>query len=145
MAEPPSAPGLSLVTLGVRDVAVATRFYESLGWRRSSASNASVTFLHGATVLALWGRDDLAQDANMPANAAGFSGIALARNVPARDDVDAFLARAQKAGARIQKPAQDTFWGGRSGYFRDPDGHLWEVAWNPAWPLKADGTVTLPP
>lgn len=138
-------PRLSLVTLGVRDVATATRFYESLGWKRSGASNESVSFLHGPVVLALWGRDELAKDANMPANAAGFAGIALAHNVAERGDVDAFLALAAKSGARVQKPAQDTFWGGRSGYFRDPDGHVWEVAWNPAWPLRADGTVELPP
>ncbi|HEX2021162.1 MAG TPA: VOC family protein [Candidatus Thermoplasmatota archaeon] len=135
-----------LVTLGVRDVAASTAFYERLGWRKSSASNEGISFFQGrGAILAVWGREDLAKDARADAQGHGFRGVALAANVPRREDVDAALAAAEKAGARIAKPAEDAFWGGRSGYFADPDGHLWEVAWNPHFPMATDGSVALPP
>lgn len=138
-------PHVSLVTLGVRDLDAATRFYEALGWRRSGAATEGVAFFHtGGAVVALFPWDDLAKDAAVPSAGEGFRGVALAANVPRREDVDAALAAAEQAGARVTKPAADAEWGGRSGYFRDPEGHLWEVAWNPFFPLEADGRVRLP-
>lgn len=139
-------PRVSLVTLGVRDLAAAVRFYEALGWKRSGASNEVVAFFHtGGAALALFGHESLAADAGLAATgASGFRGVALAANVDAREDVDAALAAAARAGARVVKEAADTTWGGRSGYFEDVDGHLWEVAWNPFFPLDATGSVQLP-
>jgi hypothetical protein len=136
---------LSLVTLGVTDIRRSRAFYEALGWKASSASNEHVTFFHGAgVVLALFGRDALAEDANLPADGTGFRGISLAHNVRTKEEVAALLLEAERAGARIVKPAQDVFWGGHSGYFADPDGHLWEIAWNPIFGLNAQGAVVLP-
>lgn len=139
-------PRLSLVTLGVADLARSRRFYgQGLGWRESSAGNETVAFFQlGGVVLALYGRDALAADAGLEAAGSGFGGIALAQNVRRREDVAAVLDRARAAGAAILKPAQDTFWGGHSGYFADPDGYPWEIAWNPHFPLDADGTVRVP-
>lgn len=144
MAEPGR---ISLVTLGVADVARSAAFYETLGWRRSAASQAEVAFFSGlGSRLALYGRAALASDAGVAdtAPAGGFSGVALAVNLSGRDAVDAFLAAAEAAGARITKPAAEAFWGGYSGYFSDPDGHAWEVAWNPGFPLGDDGLPVLP-
>lgn len=136
---------VSLVTLGVRDVAAATRFYAKLGWENTGASQPSVSFLRGGTViLALWGREELAADAGLDPAPRGFAGVALAANVATREGVDAAMLEAQRAGGRIVKPAVDTFWGGRSGYFEDLDGHLWEVAWNPGFPRAADGRIQVP-
>ncbi len=137
---------LSLVSLGVADVAASTAFYERLGWTASSVSNENITFFQlGGIILGLYGRDALAEDANMePTPAGGFSGVTLAHNARSKDEVDALLAKAEKAGARILKPAGDVFWGGYSGYFADPDGHAWEVAWNPYFPIDDDGAVHLP-
>ncbi|PWC43520.1 VOC family protein [Azospirillum sp. TSO22-1] len=138
-------PRLSLVTLGVADVARSRAFYERLGFVASPASQDSVAFFPaGGVVLALYGRDALAEDAHLPAAGSGFGGITLAHNVRRREDVAAVLAEAEAAGGRILKPAQDVFWGGHSGYFADPDGHPWEVAWNPFFPLAADGRIELP-
>jgi len=141
----PSA--ISLVTLGVRDVRAATAFYVSLGFEPSSASVAGeVSFLRTASaILALWGEDALAADAHQPAGRSpGFRGVALALNVSDRAEVDAALRAAEQAGATIPKPAEATDWGGYSGYFADPDGHLWEVAHNPFWPLDERGLPQLP-
>lgn len=138
---------VSLVTLGVEDLSRATRFYEALGWRRSSASvDGTVAFMRGgAMVLGLFGRTALAEDANVEAApSAGFRSIALAMNLDSEPDVDATLATVAEAGGRITKPAQRAEWGGYSGYFSDPDGHLWEVAYNPGFPLRTDGRVVLP-
>jgi uncharacterized protein len=135
---------LSLVTLGVTDVGRARRFYEDgLGWRRGNDHEEVVFFQLGGMVLALWGREALAQDARLPGAGTRFGGIALAYNTRSREEVDAVLKEAEAAGATIPKPAEDTFWGGYSGYFADPDGHLWEVAWNPGWTLAADGSISL--
>jgi uncharacterized protein len=135
---------LSLVTLGVADLERARRFYENgLGWRRGNDHAEVVFYQLGGMVLALWGRDALAQDAHLPNAGSGFGGIALAYNARTRAEVDAVLAEAEAAGAKILKPAEDAFWGGYSGYFADPDGHLWEVAWNPEWTLADDGSVSL--
>jgi catechol 2,3-dioxygenase-like lactoylglutathione lyase family enzyme len=137
---------LSVVTLGVADLARARAFYEDgLGWRPSSASNDQVVFIQlGGIVLGLYGREALTAEASLTL-ADGFGGMALAYNVRERTEVDAVLATAEAAGARILKPAAETFWGGYSGYFADPDGHPWEVAHNPFWPIADDGSVNLPP
>jgi catechol 2,3-dioxygenase-like lactoylglutathione lyase family enzyme len=136
---------LSLVTLGVADLERARRFYEDgLGWRRGNNHPEVVFFQIGGAVLALWRRDALAQDAGLPDAGSGFGGITLAYNARTREEVDAVLAEAEAAGANILKPAEDAFWGGYSGYFADPDGHVWEVAWNPEWTVAEDGSVRLP-
>lgn len=136
-------PRVSLVTLGVAEVARSRAFYERLGWRASPASNEHVAFFQaGGMVVALWGKDALAQEAHLKPTAPG--AVALAQNQRTKGEVDALLAAAKAAGATILTPAHDTFWGGYSGYFADPDGHPWEVAWNPFWTLAADGTVQLP-
>ena len=134
---------LSLVTLGVADLDRARRFYEALGWRRSNDQAEVVFFQAGGMVLALWSREALAEDAGVPAQGSGFRGIALAYNTRTRDEVDTVLAEAKAAGAEILKPAEDAFWGGYTGYFADPDGHLWEVAWNPDWTITEDGGTRL--
>jgi hypothetical protein len=135
---------LSLVTLGVADLERSRRFYEDgLGWRRGNQHKEVAFYQLGGMVLALWGRDALARDAHLPDAGSGFGGIALAYNARSREEVDAVLAEAAAAGAKILKPAEDAFWGGYSGYFADPDGHAWEVAWNPEWTLAADGSVRL--
>jgi uncharacterized protein len=138
---------ISLITLGVDDLARATAFYTALGWEMSPASVPDVvTFLRGGTVaLALWGRDDLAADAVVAPDPPGRHGnVALAMNLSSEAEVDGALAAAADAGGIVTKPATRTEWGGYSGYFADPDGHLWEVAHNPGFPLDADGRVTLP-
>ncbi|HEX2480016.1 MAG TPA: VOC family protein [Geminicoccaceae bacterium] len=136
---------MSLVTLGVADLARARRFYEEgLGWRRANDHPEVAFYQAGGMVLALWGREALAKDAQVQSAGSGFRASALAYNARARAEVDAVLAEAEAAGARIVKPAQDAFWGGYTGYFEDPDGHLWEVAWNPDWKIAADGSIRLP-
>jgi uncharacterized protein len=142
-----TVPHISMVTLGVADLDRATAFYEAWGWERSSASVPGVvSFLHGSTAaLGLFGRDALAADAGVPSAADGSPpAVALAMNLPDRDAVDLALTSASAAGAVISKEAEATDWGGYSGYVRDLDGHLWEVAHNPYFPLRADGGVTLP-
>jgi catechol 2,3-dioxygenase-like lactoylglutathione lyase family enzyme len=137
---------LSLVTLGVADVARAQRFYEALGWRRGGGvddENDPVTFFQlGGVVLALWGRDKLAEDSTVP-DGGGWGGVTLAHNVRSPEEVDAVLEQAAGAGARIGRPGAATFWGGYSGVFVDPDGHPWEVAHNPHWTVHEDGRTTL--
>lgn len=138
-------PGLSLVTLGVSDMARARRFYEALGYKASSQSQDSVTFFDaGGVVLGLFGRAALAEDANVENSAPGFSGVSLAQNVRSEAEVDRTLSEAVAAGAKLLKAGQKVFWGGYSGYFADPDRHLWEVAYNPFWPLDDNGRVILP-
>lgn len=136
---------LSVVTLGVADVAASRSFYRRLGWTPSAAAGGDdiAFFQLGGVVLALYGRAALAGDAGL-APGQGFGGVTLAYNARSKDQVDATLAAAERAGARILKPAQEVFWGGYSGYFADPDGHPWEVAWNPHFPIRDDGTIALP-
>lgn len=135
---------LSLVTLGVADVARSRWFYEALGWRASPASQEGIAFFQlGGIGLALFGRAALAEDAGLPPGQ-GVGGVALAHNARTRQEVDTILERARAAGAGILRPARDTSWGGYAGYFADPDGHPWEVAWNPHFPLRPDGTLQLP-
>lgn len=140
------SPNITLITLGVADVAKATQFYESLGFVRSkTASEASVSFFRaGGVVLALWSREAQRKDAQAEALWDGNGGIAVAQNVASEAEVDAVMATAAAAGARILKPAAKTFWGGYDGYFADEDGHVWEVAFNPFWPLDEDGRINLP-
>ncbi len=137
---------ISLITLGVADVAKATSFYERLGFVRSKrASQESVSFFQaGPVVLALWGRDAQRDDAQAAELWTGNGGIAVAQNLTSEAEVDAMMARAEAAGARILKPAAKTFWGGYDGYFADLDGHVWEVAFNPFWELDEGGRVRLP-
>ncbi len=136
---------VSLITLGVADLAAARAFYERLGFVASSASQGDIVlFQAGALALALYPRAALADDAHVAVEGAGFRGLTLAHNVREKAEVASVLAEAEAAGGRILKPAQDVFWGGHSGYFADPDGHLWEVAWNPFLPLDQDGALKLP-
>lgn len=136
---------ISIVTLGVADVAASTAFYERLGWKRSSASQEGVTFIQmKGTVLALFGREALAKDAKVADTAPGFSGVTLAHNVSSPTGVDAVMKFAVSCGARLVKAPEKVSWGGYSGYFADPDGHLWEVAHNPFFPLDEQGHVVLP-
>lgn len=126
-------PRLNIVTLGVQDISKAIRFYrDGLGWPLSSVSGGDFAIfkLSTGTALALYPRDLLAIDANVN-DPGGFGGITLAQNVDIPEEVDHVLSQAAKSGATILKPAQKTDWGGYSGYFADPDGHPWEVAWNP--------------
>jgi hypothetical protein len=136
---------VSLITLGVSDLARARRFYEEgLGWRRGNKDDSVAFYEIPGGIFALWSRAALAEDAGVKdAGARDFAGMALAYNTRSRSEVDAVLAEAVRAGARILKPAQDAFWGGYTGYFADPDGHVWEVAWNPHWSVEADGRVRL--
>lgn len=139
------SPRITLVTLGVADVATSTAFYEKLGWRKSSASNEHVAFFNlNGTKLGLYGRRALAADAGVSDTDPGFSGVTLAHNLNSEAEVDAAYAFALSCGARAVKKPQKVFWGGYSGYFADPDGHLWELAFNPLMPLDGEGSMTLP-
>ncbi|MGE0765938.1 MAG: VOC family protein [Hyphomicrobiaceae bacterium] len=133
------------MTLGVRDMARARAFYDGLGFVASPASQEGVTFYEaGGVVLSLFGRHDLAQDAGLADTPTGFAATSLAWNVESESAVDDAMARAVGAGARLVKAAQKAFWGGYLAYFADPDDHLWEVAYNPFFPLDAEGRLLLP-
>jgi hypothetical protein len=135
---------LSLVTLGVSDLGRARRFYEALGWQTGAAPDDDVAFFQaGGTVLALWGRGELAEDSGVE-DGGGWGGVTLAHNVRSPEEVDAVLAEAERAGATITRAAGPAFWGGYTGVFTDPEGHAWEVAHNPHWTFAADGSVVLP-
>ena len=137
---------ISIVTLGVADMAKARAFYERLGWRAAPASSDTVTFFDlGGLALGLYGRAALAEDATVPADGSGFTGVTLAHNVRSPAAVDDTLAAAVAAGGTLIKPGQTVFWGGYSGYFADPDGHLWEIAHNPFFPLDEAGRMSLAP
>lgn len=125
-------PRISMITLGTSDMEKAVRFYEQgLGFPRMESPPEVAFFTLNGTWLALFGREALAEDAMIAAEGSGFSGIALAHNVHSEQEVDQVMAEAIAAGAELAKPARQTFWGGYAGYFRDPDGYLWEVAYNP--------------
>jgi catechol 2,3-dioxygenase-like lactoylglutathione lyase family enzyme len=135
---------VSLVTLGVADLARSRRFYEQLGWRSTSPHDLGVVFFQsGSMVLGLWSRDELAKDSGTH-DAGGWGGVTLAHNVRSPAEVDAVIAEARAAGATIAREGAETFWGGYSGAFIDPDGHPWEVAHNPGWTIGDDGSITLP-
>lgn len=136
---------ISMVALGVAEIERAVKFYQALGWERSAASNETIAFMSGGTVvLGLYGRAALAEDASVDDSPTGFSAITLAVNLPSEAEVDAHFHKALAAGASSRKPPQKVFWGGYSGYFADPDGHLWEVAHNPFFPLDEAGAIRLP-
>ena len=134
---------LSLVTLGVRDLDRARRFYEALGWRTGAAPADDVVFFQaGGMIVGLWSREALAEDSGVE-DSGGWGGITLAHNVRSPAEVDAVIAEAERAGARIARPGAPTFWGGYSGAFVDPDGHPWEIAHNPGWTIEPDGSTRL--
>ena len=134
---------LSLVTLGVADLERSRAFYEGLGWRTNAEPGSDVVFFQaGCMILALWGRDELAEDSGVE-DRGGWGGVTLAHNVRSPAEVDAVLAEAAESGGTIVRPGGETFWGGYSGVFLDPDGHPWEVAHNPRWTLRDDGAVAL--
>jgi uncharacterized protein len=136
---------LSMITLGVEELERSKNFYERLGWRRCMTKAEGIVFFRtGGIVLALFPRHELAKDANITTDGHGFSGISLAYNTRTREEVDLVLAEAEAAGAKLLKGAQDAFWGGYSGYFADPDGFVWEVAWNPFFEIAEDGRVQVP-
>ena len=134
---------LSLVTLGVRDLARARRFYEAMGWRTGAAPDDDVVFFQaGGMIVALWDRAELARDSAVE-DGDGWGGVTLAYNVSSPEEVDAVIDEAQAAGARIGRQPGQTFWGGYSGVFVDPEGHPWEIAHNPHWTVGPDGSTTL--
>ena len=130
---------LSLITLGARDMNALAAFYEAMGWRRTESPDGVIAFDMIGQTLGLYPHEKLAEDIGLEPEALGHGAITLAYNVRNKDEVAALLDRAEKAGARILKPAQDVFWGGHHGYFADPEGHIWEIAWNPFSPLRNDG------
>lgn len=137
-------PRVSLITLGVHDLARARAFYEALGWRSTSKPEEDVVFFQsGGMVLALWSREELAADSGVTDNG-GWGGVTPAWNVGSPATVDAIIDAARAAGATIARAGAATFWGGYSGVFIDPDGHPWEIAHNPFWTLEPDGSMRLP-
>lgn len=135
---------VSLVTLGVGDLARARSFYEALGWTTGAAPEDDVVFFPaGGMVVALWDRGSLAEDSGVE-DSGGWGGVTLAHNVRSPAEVDAVVQEARAAGANIVREPGETFWGGYSAAFTDPDGHTWEIAHNPHWKLREDGSVELP-
>ena len=134
---------VSLITLGVRDLARARAFYEALGWETGAAPEDDVAFFQaGDMILALWDRGRLAEDSAVQ-DGGGWGGTTLALNVGSAEEVDAAIEEARAAGATIGREPAETFWGGYSGIFVDPDGHPWEIAHNPHWTIAADGSVRI--
>jgi hypothetical protein len=135
---------ISMVTLGVADLTRAQAFYQRLGWHGQQVEK-TVFFQAGGVAVVLWGRDKLAGDAGIDdRNASGFGGVALAHNVWSSAEVDVVLGEAASAGAEITQAARETFYGGYAGYFTDLDGHVWEIAYNPGFPLGEDGAINVP-
>jgi catechol 2,3-dioxygenase-like lactoylglutathione lyase family enzyme len=135
---------VSLIALGVGDLPRARAFYERLGWHGQEVEE-TVFFQAGGVAIVLWGRDKLALDCGIAERqSGGFEGMALAHNVRSPAEVDAVLAAAERAGGAVTRPAAETFYGGYAGVFTDPDGHAWEVAHNPGFPLAEDGSLTVP-
>jgi uncharacterized protein len=136
---------ITLVTLGVADLERSRAFYAALGWEAHEANEGVVFIQLAGQVLALFGIEALAEDMRQPRERLGTGAATLARNFATEAEVDAAFALALGAGATVLKRPEKVFWGGYSGYFADPDGHVWELAMNPFWPLNPDGTLTLPP
>jgi len=137
---------LNLITLGVNDLERSLNFYEKgLGWKKSSAGNENIAFFSlGGMIISLYGRASLAEDISISEKGTGFSGITLAHNTKSEKEVDDILKEVEKLGATIIKPGEKVFWGGYSGYFKDPDGHIFEVAYNPFWEFDEKDNVILP-
>jgi uncharacterized protein len=135
---------VSIVTLGVDDVGRSRRFYEQLGWRGQEVEE-TVFFQAGGQALVLWSRAALAADSGILDDGSSFGGLALAHNVRSRTEVDDLVRLAASAGATVTRDPSETFYGGYAGCFRDPDGHVWEIAFNPGFPLDDDGNLTVPP
>ena len=134
---------ISLVTLGVADLPRSRAFYEALGWRSDADPGDDVVFFQaGGMIVGLWSREELAADSGVE-DSGGWGGITLAHNVRSPEEVDRVLDEARGAGARIVREGAETFWGGYSGAFLDPDGHAWEIAHNPGWTLAEDGSIRL--
>jgi predicted lactoylglutathione lyase len=134
---------LSLVTLGVDDLGRTRAFYEALGWSTEAAPDDDVVFFQaGGMIVALWGREQLAEDTAVE-DSGGWGGITVAYNTRSPAEVDAVLEEAIAAGGTVLRPGGETFWGGYSGAFADPEGHAWEVAHNPHWVLAEDGSISL--
>lgn len=130
---------VSLITLGVPDMAKAAAFYEALGWIRADSPDGVIAFDLISQTLGLYPLAALAEDIGLPADALGTGAMTLSHNTRTKEEVAELLAAAEAAGAEVLKPAQDVFWGGHHGYFRSPDGHVWEIAFNPFSPLAEDG------
>ncbi len=136
---------VSLITLAVKDIARSRAFYETgLGWRPAFADDEVVFYQIGGAILSLFSLSAFLEDARLSPEAIKTGSVALAHNVRSREEVDVVMNEAVEAGARILKTPRPTPWGGYSGYFADPDGQPWEVAFNPEWPLNADGTIAIP-
>jgi uncharacterized protein len=135
---------LSLITLGISDLDRAKKFYEALGWKSGAAPEDDVVFFPaGGMIVALWGREKLAEDSAVTVGS-GWGGVTLAYNTRSAKEVDDVIEEARAAGATIGREPGETFWGGYSAVFIDPDGYPWEVAHNPNWTIEEDGSVTLP-
>jgi uncharacterized protein len=135
---------ISAITLGVRDLARARAFYEALGWTTRAKQDDDVAFFQaGGMIVALWGRDQLADDSEAT-DSGGWGGITLSYNTRSDEEVDAVIEEARKAGATIAREPGPAFWGGHTAIFIDPEGHVWEVAHNPRWKVADDGSTTLP-
>ncbi len=136
---------VSLITLGVSDLARSRAFYEGLGWTTGAEASDDVVFFQaGCMVVALWDRAKLAEDSTV-GDGGGWGGVTLAYNTRSTDEVDEVIRQARAAGATIGREPAETFWGGYSGVFIDPDGHPWEVAHHPRWTIESDGSLTIPP
>lgn len=136
---------VSFITLGVRDLSRSRGFYQALGWTESLSSQESIAFFNvGTVIFGLFQRENLADDANIPSEGSGFPGFSLAHNVESEEAVVRTLNEAVAAGATLVRSAEKVFWGGFRGYFADLDGFLWEVCWNPFFPLDERGYVQLP-
>ena len=136
---------VTMITLGVKDLAASRTFYKALGWVESSRSQESIAFFQiNGMALGLFGLDELAKDQGREGATLGFGATTLAQNFATEAEVDAAFAKALKCGASQLKAPEKVFWGGYSGYYADPDGHVWELANNPFWPLNEDGSLTLP-
>jgi uncharacterized protein len=135
---------VSLVTLGVSDYERAKAFYEALGWSVTWEVQETTFFQANGVVLVLWGREKLAADMGVPDDGARWSGIALAHNVGSHEEVREVVELARQNGGQVTREPAETFYGGYAGVFRDLDGHIWEIAYNPGFGLKDDGSVTLP-
>ena len=135
---------VSLITLGVADLSRARRFYEALGWSTNAAPEDDIVFFQtGGSIFALWDRGLLAEDSGVT-DSGGFGGVTLAHNVRSPAEVDAVIEEARAAGANIVREPAETFWGGYSAAFTDPEGHPWEIAHNPRWTIREDGSIELP-